>query len=463
MLTLVVVLLIALITWLFNRHGRLAVAHPGTWFAAAWILSILSYAVLDYADAVPVHDDVLLMRLWMYVIYTTGLFFACSLLYVPPYKGLFARPREFWPPKTWEDFELPMLGSAFIGFAGSLANVILLGHGFVYSDATRQAWIASIPLVTARTWYFYIATYPASFVVGTRVSSFLLTGRKLNIALIASIFMTFGAGFLWMIGTGGRQAFGIQILYFLTGAAFGWAKIEIGAGRRLLRKIVLALASMIAVCAAFAFVINVTGSIRARDNGLQESKLAGLGGIGWGGQFFEYMGQPIATFQAYGDPMRRDLSETGPVTFSALHDFGIGWLFGWRRPGTLDTNPERALVGTSFAFATGTRNIFYDFEADFGFGGELAVLVLLVALSQISFSVFVRGNETALTGFIPLTSLLMFWGYSHQFSLYIYGDLKWQVLAFVLWDLAVYLLMPYILGRTQIMRIRTGFQKRLDS
>jgi uncharacterized membrane protein YdcZ (DUF606 family) len=203
--------------------------------------------------------------------------------------------------------------------------------------------------------------------------------------------------------------------------------------------VIIAICSALAVGVGLVLVLNVAGSIRAQDQGNSESKLNSLEYIGWGGQFFEYMGTTIETYQAYGAPVRRDLSDTGPVTFAGpLRNLGAGWIFGWRNIDYLDTNPERALAGTGFPLAASTRCVFYDLEADFGFYGELVALTILVALSQIAFLGTVSRSGISLIGFAALTCLLMFWGYSHQLSLFMSNQAKWTFISFALGDILVH-------------------------
>jgi hypothetical protein len=454
----VIPLLVALIVWLIIRHGRLAAIHPGAWYAVAWIACIVSYTISDYADAVPYHDDLQLEKLATYVIFSTVCFFVFSFLGKPG-RTMETGVRVLWRPETWEKFTSWMLAGGLVGLIASIGNIILLGIGFTYSDATRQNWLNGIPTVTARLWYPYMATYPAAFVVGVRLSVCLLSWKRPTIALFATMILTLGSGYLWMVGTGGRQAFGIVILLCLVGVAFGWARGSARADSRLLWKVILGATLLCGIVSAFAFVIDTTGRIRAQNQGSQESKLSSIPGIGWGGQFFEYMGGPIATFQSYGAPRQRDLSDTGPVTFAAVQDLGVGYLFGWRRPDYLDTNPERAFAGTGFRLANGTRNIFYDMEADFGYNGEFVALFVLIAVSQIGFMTAANRRGIGLFGIAPLTMLLMFWGYSHQLSLLMSPMARWLFFSFGVWDLLVLFSNYLAKAPSQTVGHRIAFQE----
>jgi hypothetical protein len=184
-----------------------------------------------------------------------------------------------------------------------------------------------------------------------------------------------------------------------------------------------------------ALVVEATGRIRAQDQGsATASALSRVRYLGSVGQFLDYMGQPIATYQAYGPAPRRDLTETGPVSLAFVQEFGVKELMGWRQPGRLDTNPERA---ENVFLSSGTRCVFYDFVADFGWAGAYVVVTVLVIISQAAFSL-ARTSGTLVRA-APLVMMLMFWGYSHQLSLLMYNTPKWLFLSFGLWDLAAFL------------------------
>jgi hypothetical protein len=147
--------------------------------------------------------------------------------------------------------------------------------------------------------------------------------------------------------------------------------------------------------------------------------------------FVDYMGGPIATYQAYGPAARRDLSETGSVSLAGLQEFGIAYLAGWRSPERLDTNPERAKPW--LPLFSGTRCVFYDLVADFGVAGAMLAVTLLVLFSQTLFSLTTEPKMILPSA--PLVMMLMFWGYSHQLSLLMYSSPKWLFISFGVWDL----------------------------
>ncbi len=233
-------------------YRRQALMHPGSWFSIAWLVCIGCYTLADMAYAVPIHDDFQLEKLWKYLLFVSGLFFTFSLLHGPSNSS-----REpLWRERDWENLSKPLLWLAAIGFAGALANVVLLGTGFHYSDFTRQTWLGGIPIVTARCWYPYMATYPASFVTGVRVSSSFLIWRKPSAATFIALFLTVGAGGLWMIGTGGRQALGLVLLHMMVGAGFGWARIQVPDMRKLLKRCLVSATVLVGLAASLAFIIH---------------------------------------------------------------------------------------------------------------------------------------------------------------------------------------------------------------
>jgi hypothetical protein len=155
------------------------------------------------------------------------------------------------------------------------------------------------------------------------------------------------------------------------------------------------------------------------------------------GQFVLYMGISLASYQAYGLPNRRDLSETGPVSLGGLLDFGIRPVLGFRPLTPIDTNPERVLSSVGVPLASATRNVYYDFEADFGREGNILTVILMATISHLIFCCCRRINFSKLSSLVPLIISIMFWAYSHQFSLLMFDFLRWTLVSFVVWDIGI--------------------------
>jgi hypothetical protein len=122
---------------------------------------------------------------------------------------------------------------------------------------------------------------------------------------------------------------------------------------------------------------------------------------------------------------------------AGFQDFGLKSLMGWRAITADDTNPERELASSGFPLAFGTRNLFYDLTADFGYDGALACSIIMALISHIMFllktkqKIFGSMLYTA-----PFGMMLMFWLYSPQFSLLMFNTLYWLMLSSFLWDMS---------------------------
>lgn len=428
--------LICLLVGMMRRYKRLAVVHPATWFAAAWVMAVASYSLLELFNAVPIHNESQISELLTFLLITSGAFLLCAWLAPPPKRGratsrLVTRAISSIEPR-------PVLVAAGFGLVSSIINWYFMTGAATYVEAVRQQWLKEIPVLTARLWWPYMATYPAAFISAYSIMSDRRMNRKQRrLVLLAAVFAG-AAGIIWSLGTGGRQAFGIVVLYGAVGASAGWAFEADHLKKQTLRIYLRLLGGVIIVLVVLAGLVELTGRIRAEEQGHSVSPFATVAYLSVVGQFVDYMGATISTYQSYGPAQRRDLTETGPVTFGALHDFGVGYLAGWRRPQVLDTNPERTFASRGLQLASGTRCVFYDLVADFGFGGGLFGVSVLVILSQMAFSWSVRRAGGALISMAPLAMCLMFWGYSHQFSLLMHDTAKWLAVSFGLWDI-VYL------------------------
>jgi hypothetical protein len=192
----------------------------------------------------------------------------------------------------------------------------------------------------------------------------------------------------------------------------------------------------------FALFATFTNQIRAsQQNSIADSPFVGVPVLESFGFFVAYMGGTIMTSQAYGMPVQRDLSQTGPVSFNGLLDFGtdpisLYYILGLRRNTAEDTNPERSLASSGQELAYGTRNIYYDLEADFGYPEVIVVIFILVLISHIIFDVAVKNlDKKSLFKFSFLVFILMYWLYSQQLSLMMSTQFKWTLSSFLIWTL----------------------------
>lgn len=199
------------------------------------------------------------------------------------------------------------------------------------------------------------------------------------------------------------------------------------------RKLLKLIAYGLLAALLFSLFVGLTGQSRAKQQNAQASVFDDYPMLAPIGQMISYAGLPLATHQAYGFPLRRDISETGPVTLAGLQYFGFRLITGWRPVDASDTNPERQMASSGQALASGTRNVFYDLQADFGTSGAyFAILVFAMVANWIW--LHSRPRLKKITPYTPTIASIMFWGYSNQFSLLTHNFFFWLVLSFLLWD-----------------------------
>jgi hypothetical protein len=391
------------------------------------MLAIGCYTLVDWVNGVPVHNQDQVNELLTFLVFTCGAFLIFAWLF-PRGRRSRLRPGVILDVNP----ELLLIAGA-VGFIAALVNWYVTTGGSMYSDAVRQQWLVKIPVITARMWWPFMATYPAAFVSAYLIPSDFIHPSKQRRTIRFTLGLAIAAGLFWSSGTGGRQALGIVILHALAGSALG-LRFTPGrsASRPLLRTLTKTAIVALSLVVVLAVVAEVTGRMRAEQLGApQSSSFAGVPYLGMVSVFVHYMAGSIATYQAYGPAPRRDLSKTGPVSLAAIQGLGVGYVMGWRMPRKFDTNPERAKPW--LPLFSGARCVFYDFVADFGFAHAMIVVTVLVLLSQILFSL-TREPRMILSA-APLVMMLMFWGYSHQFSLLMYNPLTWLIISFGLWDL----------------------------
>lgn len=429
------ILLIVLTQRLISSYGLLAAIHPGLWFSVAWMAAFLSYWAIDAVGGVPVYLPDVLDQLMVLVSITAIAFLIVTILF--PKK---AANKKFG--YKFKGYFLQNAGAyrlfAFVGLMGAVANWAALGANFGYDDSIRQQWLNEIPTVTALMWYLYFLSYPAAVMGGRMLFSEILCGNRLFKYKTLYWLLPAVSGFFWSMGTGGRQAFGILLFHFVVGAAFslGWAAEN---GFKIpFRRMVKLVSAVFLIVFLFSLFVGLTGLSRAKQQGAEASSFDDVWYLAPVGQLISYTGLTLATHQAYGEPVARDLSETGPVSIAGLQYFGLRYITGWRYLTVEDTNPERALAASGQELASGTRNVFYDFQADFGFVGAALFSVLLVLLSHFLFLRTGFLSKSKLMVATPLAMMIMFWGYSHQFSLLMFNTFYWLFVSCALWDISLY-------------------------
>lgn len=429
MIITVAILLVVLVRRLFKKYNWEAFLHPALWFSFAWAIALISYFFIDLVGAVPIKNSKLLNEL-MILLMVTGIAFL--VFTAIPLSSRQSRPKSINPTSV---ILAPYTLFALVGLAGALINWIGLGAAFAYNDDIRQQWLYKIPPITAITWYFYFLSYPAAFISGRSWMICQIMGFPVSTKKKIKFVLPLVSGFFWSIGTGGRQALGLILLYFVIGGAFGIGWV-IYNGNSISKTSMFRIAKKgMALFIIFAIFIGVTGLSRAKQQGAAASAFDEIWYIAPVGQLVSYMGLTIATHQAYGDPQRRDLSKTGPVSLAGLQDFGIRYITGWKALTVEDTNPERFLAGSGQVLASATRDVFYDLQADFGFTGAIIAVILLVLISCVLFDHTRHAGYDRIVKLAPLVMMIMFWGYSHQFSLLMHNTLFWLILSFSVWDI----------------------------
>lgn len=446
MLFLALALLILASVYIYRILGARSLIHPGFCFSASWALAIASYLAMDSLGFVTTYDTDLLNRLLLFVVITIS----CFLFLLSARRPL--KQNSMDEVRTYARYGLPlyvflMLFSS-LGLLAALVNWIFVSGTLSYDDSVRQQWLQEIPQVTARMWYPYLTTFPSAFVSGLLIAPHLMRRTQFRRFHLLILPIPFLSGFFWMLGTGARQTLGFVILYYLFGMAFG-AYQSIQESTFSLRQ----LFRVVGVTLIFATTLLLITGVTAKTRALQQRSIFSrfyeeYPYVSLCLPFIQYMGLSLASSQAYGSPEPRDLTETGPVSLAGLLEFGPRQILGLRPVTPLDTNPERQLAVRGLPLAFATRNIYYDFEADFGFGGAIAVVVSLAVLSHMIFNWSSTVNPSKVTSLVPLTMASMFWAYSHQFSLLMFDVLKWMLVSFFMWDVlsrfffAVFILRP---------------------
>jgi len=428
MMIIVAILLFILVIKLFKKYNWEALLHPAFWFSFAWAIALISYFFIDLVGAVPIKNPELLNELMILLIVTVVAFLTFTTIPLPSRQS---RPKVV---NLAPVLPVPYILFALVGLGGALVNWIGLGATLAYNDNIRQQWLYKIPQITVITWYFYFLSYPVAFISGRTWMVCQIMGFPISAKKIFKFLLPLLSGFFWSIGTGGRQALGLILLYFVVGGAFGIGWV-ISNGYLISKVSMIRIAKKgMVFFVVFALFIGITGLSRAKQQGATASAFDEIWYIAPVGQLVSYMGLTIATHQAYGDPQRRDLSKTGPVSLAGLQDFGIRYIMGWKPLTVEDTNPERFLAGSGQVLASATRDVFYDLQADFGFTGAILAVILLVLISCVLFDYTRHIGYDRIIKLAPLVMMIMFWGYSHQFSLLMHNTLFWLILSFSVWD-----------------------------
>jgi hypothetical protein len=429
MILFTVLILVLLATRIATCYGWSSLVHPGLWFSISWIAAIFAYAAIDAVGGVPIYNDPVLDQLMILIIVTSLVFYILTIKFF----GATGRKASVeFDHVVREKYRI----FSVIGFLGAVVNWIGVGANFGYVDDVRQQWLEEIPRITALMWYMYFLTFPAAFMAGKFIGVNFVTGDRQNKIYYFFMGLPLLSGFMWSLGTGGRQALGLVLLHFIVGAAFGVVYM-VGFGWKISRqrvKLLIKYTGLMVII--FSLFVGLTGLSRAKQQGAAASSFDDIWYLAPVGQLISYTGLTIATHQAYGEPVRRDIRETGPVSLAGLQYFGLRYITGWRHITAEDTNPERMLASSGLDLASGTRNLFYDLQSDFGFYGAMVVSGVLAAISSKLYFLF---RIPLSRNILPTSTLLMsvmFWGYSNQFSLLMHNAFFWTALSFLLWDLS---------------------------
>lgn len=434
MTVLAFLLLISVAYVLVKYYGMMAAVHPGLWFSVAWIAAFLAYWAIDAAGGVPVYSPDVLSQLMVLISLTAVTFIILTVVLRKNKVDLNFknRPYAFFLEST-----VSYRYFSVIGLVGAVVNWLALGANFGYDDAIRQQWLSEIPAVTAYMWYLYFLSYPAAIMGGRMLFSDILRGDSVFKFKTLYWILPGISGLFWSMGTGGRQALGILIFHFVIGAAFALSWVAENGFKIPTKRLIKLTSIALLIVFVFSLFVGLTGLSRAKQQGSTASSFDDIWYLAPIGQLISYTGLTLATHQAYGEPDTRDLTETGPVSIAGLQYFGLRYITGWRYLTVDDTNPERALAPSGQELASGTRNVFYDFQADFGLFGAGVACVVFALISHLLFlkTRFLGGYR--LMAATPLAMMIMFWGYSHQFSLLMFNTFFWLVISCALWDVSL--------------------------
>lgn len=432
------------VCWVCFRYR--CAAHPATWFAIGWLSAILAYAAMDAFGTVPPENSAMLGRLCSYLIITSLMFAVIIVAFRPPNRKIENRIQLYSSGYVVVSVGFTAACLVILSLSGSLVNWISMGANFGYDNSLRAQWLREIPRVTALTWYLYMFIFPAIVVLAWSLSESIMSNRPFGMTLKACSAGIVLSALLWTLGTGGRQSMGLALMFFIACLFVFIARDSLRGLKPSVSKVRTYSAVAVVMIVAFGSFISYSGRQRAEGSRQQYvSAFSDVPILRAFDQPIEYNGHTIATYQTYGSPARRVISETGPVTFAGIFLFGSRSLLGWRPITAFDTNPERGLASTGFKYAYGTRNIFYDLEADFGFEKSLIAVLIVVIAGHFVF-LGLMSSQTV-NPFLLATGaiMLMFWGYSHQFSLLMFDTYRWLLVSVGLWWLGLWTL--FRLGR----------------
>jgi hypothetical protein len=426
-----------LLTTLIWKLRWYSLGHPGLFFSLAWIVALACYYLSVSIGVFSVYNQQKFDQLLLYVFSTAVSFLVLLLIMGVSRKKI---DKQFLI-STFDDganffviFSIASVVAALFAFA-----VMSLTYGNL--EMRRQMWLANnVPTIIWRLWYPYILCYPAALFVGWKVAANYIARVKVNFTARLLMIMPGLAGLSWFLATGGRQALGIVILYHICGFAVGWITVLRRIRSDSKKRIFKAMCVTLIFTALFAYIVSVSGQVRADFQGKRAGHLHTVHAARYGflspfAQFIDYMGGSIMAYQ-----IRAELSPEKPAggsyTFGVLKSFGLDELLGWEmvsRKKMMMKNNQNAEVGELASYAT--MSLYYDIQQDFGMAWGLLVCAIFTLCSQVFFNLCVTGkNRSSMIQLAPICIFLMLWMYSHQFSILKYDVLKWMLVSFIAWD-----------------------------
>lgn len=435
-------LMLILQIMLYRNYRIGCIAHPGTWFISAWAFAYLGY-YLAVALEVPllgvVYDQYLLNLLDTFVSVTAGGFLFALVLYHPRRQLLQQISTSNLPTQKHSLYRF----FAYLAFSAALLNWVALGANISEIEARRETWLMSVPAVTIVLKFLFIFCYPTALLAGWNYGRIILDQKRVAFGQHLMLLLPMLAGLFWTLGTGGRQALGIVLLYYAVGLVLFIAAVAPRLPKLLLKhtmKKIFVRGVVIAIL--FTAIINITSLIREKhkvgfvdiEAGFRKYAVVGLFS-----EVIEYVAVSITSFQLNCNLHTAATKNFGRETFGVLRFFRINSLLGWERRTAVDIireNEAKAAQGNILVNAT--SSVYKDIITDFNIELGLFISSVLAIISHIVFVRWLRHPlRKKLISYIPIAILLMFWGYSAQFSMFREEVLVWMFVSFFIWDFLI--------------------------
>jgi len=429
--------------FLFQLYGKKAWLYPGTWFCLIWIFATISYCICVYTDFYQEYFPKYIYSLNTKIFFT-AFFFAFFSFFQKKKKMHHITFKPFDLSNYYRIYGICTV-AAFTGafgtwlYKGASFDIVLnrfdmIDHNIAIGMRYASAGQSMIEGLLNK---LFLLNIPCSIIAGSVLALTLLKKkRKLLIKEKFFLLLPYVSWFFMTIATGGRKGFIDAAAFYAIGFLMSFT-FMFSFNKKKLRLYFCGILIFILSFMVFSTIVRKARETRKLGGQYTSTpfaeKLQFLEPIS--GVVF-YLADPFVGYQIKSRYRSMTKLSYGEKTFNGLFGFSIPLLdrIFHERVSIADYLGWDKLINTRWLFsntpmATTIESIYFNMVSDFGEGGSILLIFILVLISHHLFISFfsTRKKHWSFLSIYLLTIFLMFWMNS-IFSGYFAGTMPGAIL-----------------------------------